>query len=143
MKINLKNLKTILAANNYQLTFQRKLILQLFLNTKEKHLSAEDIYNSIKDEHPSIGLSTIYRTLDTFLNSGIIKELDFDTKCRCYELKDEGVSHHYHLICIKCNKIVETNGKMIDRMKLCVKNKYNFKVLDHKIKIHGYCEECS
>ncbi|GAB6100214.1 Fur family transcriptional regulator [Halanaerocella petrolearia] len=140
MEINFKNLKKILAANNYQLTFQRKLILQVFLSNQEKHLSAEEIYNNIKNKNPSIGLSTVYRTLEVFSNSGVIKELDFDTNCRRYELKGKNI--HHHLICVECDKITEFSEEMLEKIESHLYKKYKFQVTEHKIKFYGYCDEC-
>ncbi|TDX48951.1 Fur family transcriptional regulator [Orenia marismortui] len=141
MEKTLKNLKSILAANNYKLTSQRKLILDILLNNEGEHLSAEEVYNIVKKEDPGIGLATVYRTLELFCELGITQQLNFDDNCRRYEL-DTGEDHHHHLVCSKCGKVTEFNDKILEEFEKDLQIKHKFKVTDHRIKFYGYCEEC-
>ena len=139
---NLDNLKNILAANNYKLTSQRKQILKTLLDNQGQHLSAEDIYEILKQDNPSIGLATVYRTLELFCDLGLIQQLDFDDERKRYELEGDD-SHHHHLICLNCNKIIEFNDEILEEFEQDLQREHNFKVTEHKIKFYGYCDQCS
>lgn len=60
------DLKIKLKENGYKLTTQRRVILDVILENQGKHLSPEEIYDSVRDKYPEIGLATIYRTLQLF-----------------------------------------------------------------------------
>ncbi|MGM0502683.1 MAG: Fur family transcriptional regulator [Bacillota bacterium] len=139
---DLDNLKSILAANNYKLTSQRKQILKVLLDNKGEHLSAEDIYGILKENNPSIGLATVYRTLELFCELGLIQQLDFDEERKRYEIEGDD-SHHHHLVCLNCNKIIEFNDQIIENFEQDLQQEHNFEVTEHKIKFYGYCSECN
>ncbi|OCL26892.1 transcriptional repressor [Orenia metallireducens] len=141
MEATLDNLKSILAASNYKLTAQRKIILQILINNKGEHLSAEEVYNIVKTEDPGIGLATVYRTLELFCELGIIQQLTFDENCRRYEL-ETGEEHHHHLVCSKCGKVIEFNDEVLEEFESELEKRHSFKVTEHKIKFYGYCEDC-
>ncbi len=141
MEDRLNNLKSTLAASNYKLTAQRKLILQILIENKGEHLSAEEVYNIVKNEDPGIGLATVYRTLELFSELDIIQQLTFDDTCRRYEL-DTGDDHHHHLVCSNCGRVIEFNDQILEEFEQDLQQKHNFKVTDHKIKFYGYCEDC-
>ncbi len=63
MNNNLTDLNNWLKNSGYKLTVQRQMILELVAAQKEKHLSAEEIFELVKIEFPQIGLATVYRTI--------------------------------------------------------------------------------
>ncbi|MBM7556137.1 Fur family transcriptional regulator [Halanaerobacter jeridensis] len=138
---DLNSLKNILAANNYKLTSQRKQILKVLLDSQGEHLSAEDIYEILKEDNPGIGLATVYRTLELFCELGLVQELDFDEERKRYEVEGEG-AHHHHLICLNCNKIIEFNDEILEDFEQNLQQEYNFEVTEHKMKFYGYCKDC-
>jgi Fur family ferric uptake transcriptional regulator len=137
----LSNLKKILAANNYKLTSQRKKILKALLDNQGEHLSAEDIYGILKEDNPSIGLATVYRSLELFCELGLIQQLDFDEDRKRYEVEGKG-KHHHHLVCLSCNKIIEFNDQILEEFEQDLQQEHNFKVTEHKMKFYGYCNNC-
>lgn len=134
-------LRTQLAHKNYKLTNQRELILQIFLENKEKHLSAEEVFMHVKEINPHMGLATVYRTLELFLELGILYKVDFDDTRRRYELGEEE-GHHHHLICVNCDKITEFNDDLLEEFEETIEQEYDFKVVDHHIRFYGYCSSC-
>lgn len=141
MTVDFKKIKNKLAANNYKMTSQRRAILENMVENQGAHLSAEEIYAQVKEDDPGIGLATIYRTLELFCELNIIHKLNFDDKCRRYELDNEE-DHHHHLICFDCGQITEFNDHILEDFENDIKKEHNFEVLDHRIKFYGYCEEC-
>lgn len=141
MKNKLREYEELLTKKNFKLTSQRRLILQTLLDNISNHPTAEEIYQMVRAKNSRIGLATVYRTLELLCDLGILNELSFDNNGRRYELEQED-SHHHHLICLQCQKIIEFTDDMLNDLEKHVQKKYNFAVVDHHIKFYGYCEDC-
>lgn len=133
-----------LADSDYRLTPQRKAILQVLVDNREAHLSAEDVYMKAREKHPDVGLATVYRSLELFERLGIVHRLDYGDGQARYEY-NEGVEEHYHhhLICLKCGRIQEFNYDLLDDVEKKISEKMNFEIVDHCLRLFGYCAECS
>ncbi|HOA40671.1 MAG: Fur family transcriptional regulator [Halanaerobiales bacterium] len=127
--------------NNYKLTAQRRDILDVLIDNSGKHFSAEELYAEVKKINPDIGLATVYRTLELMCQLGIAHQLDFDSNYKRYELNLEG-GHHHHLICIDCGRIIEFNDQDLEDFEKRLEVDYEFRILDHHIKVYGQCKEC-
>lgn len=144
MKKVINNIIELLRAKDYKLTPQREQILRVLLENKEKHLSAEDIYNLVKKKWPDMGLATVYRTLELFVENEIIHSVDFGDGRKRYEYGEQEEGHrHHHAICLKCNKIIEINDDLLDELENRVSQEQGFQVVDHELKIFGYCKDCA
>ncbi len=141
MEENFKQYQAKLVANNYKLTSQRKLILEILIEHHGEHLNADDIYNIVREINPDIGLATVYRTLELFSDLDIIQQLDFDDSCKRYEIETEE-SHHHHLICEECDVVIEFNDEILEDFEDDLEEKYDFMTTNHSIKFYGYCEDC-
>lgn len=138
----LSELRSRLAKKNYKLTSQREQILTIFLENEEKHLSAEEVFMHVKKKDPQLGLATVYRTLDLFVELGLLQQVEFDATRRRYELQPEE-GHHHHLICVECNTVVEFKDDLLEEFEATIEQEYDFKVLDHHIRFYGRCSSCS
>ncbi|MEG6521867.1 Fur family transcriptional regulator [Desulfotomaculum sp. 1211_IL3151] len=132
-----------LRSHDYKLTPQRQIILKVMLENKDKHLSAEDVYNLVKRKAPDVGLATVYRTLELFLEHEIVHSVNFGDGRKRYEYGDSSEGHHHHhAICLKCGKILEINEDLLEVLEKQVTQDYGFTVTDHELKIFGYCNAC-
>ncbi|MDD2444094.1 MAG: transcriptional repressor, partial [Desulfotomaculaceae bacterium] len=61
-----------LRAKEIRFTVRRELVLKVFLENSDKHLSAEEVYNLVKIKVPDMGLATVYRTLELFMEFDFI-----------------------------------------------------------------------
>jgi Fur family ferric uptake transcriptional regulator len=126
-----------------KLTPQRRAILDIILETEGKHLSAEEIYELVKDKCPDIGLATVYRTMQMFDEEGLVYKHNFDDGRSRYELNHHNEDHqHHHLICVGCNKVIEVEEDLLEQLEASIEAKYNFKINNHNVKFFGYCEKC-
>ncbi len=134
-----------LHSGEYKLTPRREHILQVFLENKDKHLSAEEIYNLVKKRAPDVGLATVYRTLELFLDFDVIHSIDFGDGRKRYEFgQGEGEKHHHHhLICTRCGKIQEVTEDLLEELEARVNQAYDFIITDHQLKFFGYCKKCA
>ena len=137
-------LREKLYEKGYKLTPQRKGILQVFIESEQKHLSAEDIYEYLKNKNLDYGLATVYRNVELLTTLGILSSVDFgDGKLR-YELNstDSHAHHHHHLICLKCKKIIEFKEDLLDDLEKQIFFQSGFEIVNHEVKFLGYCHEC-
>lgn len=129
-----------LAKQKLKMTPQRKLILEIFLR-EEGHLSSEELYNIIREEDPSIGQATVYRTLKLLAESGIAKAVDFNDGVIRYEHK-YGHEHHDHLVCEHCGKTIEALDPEIEHLQELLAKKHGFVLTHHEMYLFGVCKEC-
>jgi len=133
-------LEEYITRHNLKSTNQRRVVLDVFLKT-EDHISAEDLYKMVSEHDPKIGLATVYRTLALFTQSGLATELDFGDGQKRYEHKYMH-SHHDHMICTECGKIIEFNHPMIEKLQEEIVAKHDFKMTSHKLDLFGICGQC-
>jgi Fur family ferric uptake transcriptional regulator len=135
--------------SGYRLTFPRQKILEV-LSKSTEHLSAEEIFNKVQKRRPSIGLTTVYRTLELLMDAGLIAKYDFGDGKRRYELiNGPGTSSsHHHLICNNCRKMInysevaQKEKKLIEEIGKELSEKYNFDIQSYQIQFYGLCQKC-
>jgi Fur family ferric uptake transcriptional regulator len=133
-------LEGYITQNNLKITSQRRAVLDAFINS-ENHVSAEDLYKMVSEKEPKIGLATVYRTLALFTQSGLAIELDFGDGQKRYEHKYMH-SHHDHMICTSCGKIIEFHDPLIEKFQEEAAAKHNFTITSHKLDMFGICSQC-
>jgi Fur family transcriptional regulator, ferric uptake regulator len=121
-------------------TDQRDLILDVFLDT-EGHVSIEDLYDLVKKRDPTVGFTTVYRTMKLMTEAGLAREVRFiDGRARYeHEYKHQ---HHDHLICTECGGLIEFYSPEIEELQERIAGKYNFMIRDHSHRIFGICASC-
>ena len=127
------------------MTKQRRLVLDVLLADKLHHFSSEGVYEVLKKTDDSIGMATVYRTLELFESLSIIRNVKFKNDGIKYydlvELDDERRFHH-HLICQKCEDIQEIHD-IKEYYERFIKNQYGFNVTDHDLIFYGICKKCN
>ncbi len=124
-----------------KITPQRMEILNIFLNNKNEHFTAEDI---IKRLNTKTGQATVYRTLELFCQASILKKVNFkNEEFLRYDLLDLKNKHfHHHLVCNKCGKVMEINDDFLDHIEFKVLQDYDFITLNHELILNGICKDC-
>lgn len=141
---DLEEIKLYLKSKGYKLTAQRECILNIIIENSDKHLTVDEIYNYVNQKNKTIGIATVYRTIMLFEELGVLSKLVFDGRIIRYELSSLDEKHtHHHLICVKCNKIMEVKEDLLEDLEKQVEDKYKFSILDHNLKILGICNECN
>jgi len=144
MSISQDDLVCLLKEKGLKVTSQRQAVLNVLLENEGKHLSPEEIYNTVKVKNPEIGLATVYRTLILLDSMEIVYKIDLDDNCARYELNRKKEDHrHHHLICTICGKVQEVEEDLLDSLELEIKKKKNFTVHNHRVKFYGICGECA
>jgi len=131
--------RDFLKMKNLRWTPQREKILEMFL-MMSGHISAEQLHRKSREANPSIGIATTYRTLSLLVQSGLIREND-GGKGKNYELEYQR-GHHDHLICTHCDKVVEFEHPMIEKLQIEVSERSRFTLKSHKMVLRGFCGDC-
>src|SRR6056297_4315796 len=98
-----------------KVTLPRVKILQL-LDAAEgsaQHMSAEDVYDALRDAGEDVGLATVYRVLTQFESAKLVIRHNFETGHSVFELAKGG--HHDHMICEATGDVVEFTDPVIER----------------------------
>jgi Fur family ferric uptake transcriptional regulator len=120
-------------------TRQRRAIAEAFFS-HEGHPNIDELYHSIRAQHPHIGQATVYRTLKLLVDSGLAEPSRFGDGTTRYEAARAG-DHHDHLICVDCGHIVEFRNDEIERLQDEIALRHHFAVTDHKMVIYGTCTD--
>lgn len=121
-------------------TAQRDLILDVFLRT-EDHLSSEDLYRLVQKEDPSIGHTTVYRTLKLLTEAGLAREARFGDGRTRYEHNYKH-QHHDHMICNECGLTIEFYSAELEAIQDSIAAKHKFEPTYHSLRINGLCAKC-
>ena len=132
-------LRRYIEEKGLKITIQRDLITDTFLKS-QTHVSLEELLHQVRKKNPRIGYATVYRTMKLLTECGIAVERHFgDGQTRYEPLPD---SHHDHLICTRCGKILEFEDERIERLQHEVARERNFEVISHKLELYGLCLDC-
>ena len=122
-------------------TAPRLKILNLFENTEQRHMSAEDVYRLLIAEDLDIGLATVYRVLPQFEQAGLLVRHHFESGKAVFEL-NQG-HHHDHLVCLKCGHVEEFFDAEIEQRQDAIAAARGFKVESHSMYLYGLCCNCA
>lgn len=102
--------------------------------------SAQELYQLLRREGDGIGLTTVYRALQSLLDDRIVDVLRREDGESIYRLCGE--SHHHHLVCRACGATVEIEGKAVEKWAEVVAKENHFREVGHTIELFGLCKNC-
>jgi Fur family transcriptional regulator, ferric uptake regulator len=118
-----------------RLTPQRRAVLNA-IGAEPGSFTATEIYDSARSAEPSLGLATVYRTLELLRATGLVRQLGGATYVRCHP------GHHHHLVCLTCGAVEETE--------LCgapspaiLRRRHGFLAETHELDVYGTCRLCA
>ena len=120
-------------------TLPRLKVLSLFENSKERHLSAEDIYKVMINSGEDVGLATVYRVLTQFEQAGLLIRHHFESGKAVFELDNGG--HHDHIVCVKCGRVEEFYDAEIEKRQQEAAESLGFEIQDHSLTIYVVCKD--
>jgi Fur family transcriptional regulator, ferric uptake regulator len=138
----LDSIRGSLKEQGVRLTRQRQILLELIDKTGD-HLDAESLYQLAKQKDPRINRVTVYRTIKMLKTGGLVDELDlmhYGGDQHYYEtrLKQE----HAHVVCLRCGKVEEFFGDVLQRLRKQVESHFGFQILLARTEVGGYCAHC-
>ncbi len=131
-------LSKYLENNQLKRTRQREVILEIFLD-QGGHVSSEELHRVIRDSNPSIGYTTVYRTMKLLVDAGLAEERHFNDGVARYEAEHQ---HHDHLVCTGCGKIIEFESQKIEDEQSLIAQDAGFILERHRHELYGKCSAC-
>lgn len=127
-----------LESNSLRLTTERRNILEQAF-AYDGHFRADDLLISMRQNGYNASHGTIYRTLPLLVKSGLLTEI---VDAQNQSLYEHSHQQHAHLICLRCNAIIEFENTEIDKLQEAVCEMHRFKPIKHRNEILGYCVKC-
>ncbi|MBK8944188.1 MAG: transcriptional repressor [Ignavibacteriae bacterium] len=123
--------------NALSVTPQRLAIYKALINDKS-HPKPETVHKNILGEFPTISLATVYKTLETFEQKGIISVVTPLHETVRYEAE---IENHHHVVCVKCKKIIDVSDPELNNLKLPdIVSEHSF--INYNIQFNIICSDC-
>jgi Fur family ferric uptake transcriptional regulator len=110
------------------------------LEKADGFMSAQELFRNLVTEGEKIGLTTVYRSLQTLVEKKYVDVLKREDGESIYRAC--GQIHHHHLICKRCGAAVEVENDAIEEWAVQVAKKHGFREIDHVAEIYGICNNC-
>ncbi len=127
-------IETQCAAKGMRMTEQRRIIARVLAGSAD-HPDVEELYRRCAKIDQHISISTVYRTVKLFEDSGIIERHDFRKGRARYEQIPD--SHHDHLINVRSGQVIEFQSEEIERLQTEIARKLGYKLVDHRLELYA------
>lgn len=141
--MNAKELiKEKLREEGYFVTEPREILID-YITSQQEASTVDEMIEDLRDSGNDIDRSSVYRTINLFIELGIVGKVLFRDGVKRVELSSSyGGSHHHHLVCEECGEIIEFEECGIDNLQRIAEIKHSFQVEDHHMEFYGTCESC-
>lgn len=130
----------LLKSEGLRITPQREDILHLLARRKGRH-SAQSVLQEIRKKHQAISLDTVYRTLSTLANLGVLSQIKLHGADLVYEFQGAG-HHHHHAVCLNCGDSICLTVCPLPKNFFQDLERQEFRVINHAFEVYGYCVGC-
>jgi Fur family ferric uptake transcriptional regulator len=139
MRLTEKRIAAALKHHGHKLTPQRRVVIGAIAASRGQ-LTPATLYRKVHREHPAIGLTTVYRTLEILNHLGLICELHTGGNGRSYTTG--APEHHHHLICTSCGAVVDFSGYHLTQLEAKLSRETGFEIEGHLLEFTGQCRNC-
>jgi len=120
-------------------TKAREGLLHLF-KYQARPLDVSESIRLLKKRGIKADQATVYRSLSTFSDKGIVRQVNFNDGVVRYEIADK--PEHHHAVCVKCNSIEDIMDCSVEKIEKQISEKKGFSVLNHSLEFFGICKNC-
>lgn len=138
-QLRLRQLTAQLKARGYRATPQRVALLEI-IAASDAHPSARQIYRQMHRRFPTTTLATVYKTLTLLKEMGQVLELEFSGAENRYD--GNNPAPHLHLICVRCQKIVDPDVDALTRVPERVARATGYQIVRQRFDLYGICPDC-
>ena len=119
-------------------TIQKDLVRNAVYEMR-RHVTANEVYEFVKEFCPTIGKGTVYRNLGILVEEGKVRKVEVPDGSDRFDFTLE---NHYHVECIKCGEIFDVDMDVISELEKKIKDTHGMKYISHDIFFKGICQEC-
>ena len=120
------------------LTVQRRSVFAAVL-ARSDHPTAEQVFQDIRAHVPGISRTTVYRTLDTLVELGLVRKASHLGAAARF---DPNTERHHHIVCRVCETVVDLSARALDTVPVPDLRRHGFLVDDYSIHFTGLCDGC-
>ena len=120
-------------------TRQRRAV-EAALDASADFRTAQEIHEALRRDGDSVGLATVYRTLQALTDAGEVDVVKTDGGESVYRRCSS--SHHHHLVCRQCGRTVEIKGPAVERWASAMATDHGYADVSHTVELFGTCPEC-
>jgi len=117
-----------------KVTHPRVRILEVLESSRDRHLTAEEVYQELRDAGDEVGIATVYRVLTQFEQAEIVEKHNFDGGQAVFELADG--EHHDHMVCLETGKVIEFHSEEIERLQEEIAKQHGYELSDHSLVLY-------
>jgi Fur family ferric uptake transcriptional regulator len=123
----------------YRVTQPRRELAQLIAD-QQAHFSAADLYDQARGLRLGIGRATIFRTLETLSELGLVERIDLPNGDHAYV--GCAPTHHHHVVCSRCGRTAEIEDAGLRTVVREVARRTGYRVDEHRLEMFGLCPAC-
>jgi Fur family ferric uptake transcriptional regulator len=105
-------------------------------------LSAQEIFDALRDAGRRVGIASVYRALDVLTGARLVQKLDMGDGVARYEPLHEGGEHHHHLVCDRCGTVQAFEDEELEAALDRLAGSHGFAVDEHDVVLRGACPAC-
>lgn len=139
MSRELESFRHFIANRGGKLTSERKAVIAAICSLHD-HFCAEELLDRIKARGDKVSRASVYRSLQLFVKSNLLRKLDFGENRHYYERHFET---HHHLVCTRCGHVIEFTAEPMKNLAEELWKRYRFNAAEAPQKILGLCYDCS
>lgn len=119
-------------------TRNQEKILQL-LKTTQRSISAQDIFMELRKANQSVGLATVYRSLDSLKLEGVVQVRTLKSGESLYSSMQQD---KHHLTCLQCGASIPLSDCPVHQLEIELQQSHHFKIFYHTLEFFGLCSPC-
>lgn len=133
----------MLRAHGHRITGARHAVIEVLAHLAG-HPSAEQLAEEIRTRYPTVHRATVYRTLETLADLGVVREVQVGGRARAYHLADAGPEHeHLHASCRECGRIIDLPSDLLDPVARRLAREWEFDLDPPRLALAGICRACA
>ncbi len=129
-----------LRENGYRLTEPRRAIVEIVASST-KAITPIEVYDRARTLHPSVGLVSVYRTLEKLEELHLVQRVHQPEGCQAFIAARQG--HQHMLLCRKCGRVTYFEGDDLDQLIRSISRRTGYQIGEHWLQLFGLCPKCS
>ncbi len=138
-KVGSSSILHALRRSGHRITGSRRALAEVVAQ-RSRYFTAAQVGEELRETGHRVGRATVFRTLDTLAELGVLSRIHESPGCHAYMLCPE--EHHHHLVCSGCDLVIEVPHCPVDEEAKALAEATGFAIQGHRLEYYGLCGEC-